>query len=985
MDADRRQVERSWELQKSFHELTARDREMLARFRGHVEPRLAAVAARLLDHLVDAQLIVPTKVGGTLAQSFASRLEAAAQGLDDLDNFSAALHHAEQLDRAGLAPHYFVACHARALELVASEATRGWPGDPLELPAYMSAFSRSLFRDAAAGSEAYARAAAARFADGYQETINVRVGFEDLLTVAADLAKEQSVTGVLSRLGKEVRKLGRAEASFVWIRPEGTADLVPVVVEGMPDSAIAGLHFKSGVGFVGEAASTGDLIEGDLATDRRVAGRDFVLQHGLRQGIAVPMVSGGSVRGVLGVARRQPKPFSELERKILSMLAAFAGDSLALAVLHEKAAADRERLARLHEVARELASTSDLPRTLQKICEAGKSLSGVDVVILWMLDGERREFTPTAWVGHSDETARALRIPADKGIPGEVVRTRGPVTGDLASDPRVHAGELKRSGLRRFTAVPIFQRDRVRGVLGLSSREERALPPETLEVIVTLAANAGTAIETVERFLDATRARNEWESTFNSIQDLVVVVDPEGRVIRANRAMLSKASTGAEEAAGRPWHALLGLASPVPADLAALLKAGTRHGGEVQAMNRVYQLDATPVRAGLEAGGGVLVLRDVTERKRLEQQLVQAEKLTSIGQLVSGVAHELNNPLSSVLGFAELAEKDAAASEEAKGYLKIVREEAQRAVKIVKNLLTFARQHKPERTKTALHELIDRVAELMSYEVRTHRVKLVRDYDPALPSLMIDPHQFQQVLFNLIQNALHALEEKGGGTIRLRTKGWGGLVTLSVIDDGPGIRPELLGKIFDPFFTTKPVGKGTGLGLAVCFGIVHEHGGTIRAESEAGRGTAFHVELPVTAEGEASKKSSSSKLMAPRHLKILVADDEPSVLEFVRRVLATDNVVVGAADGREAVELLRRERFDLVISDMRMPGLDGKELYRIIVRELPALADRVIFTTGDVLSSETNEFLKDFGLPTLEKPFSSKDLYAKVLKLLNPA
>jgi PAS domain S-box-containing protein len=259
----------------------------------------------------------------------------------------------------------------------------------------------------------------------------------------------------------------------------------------------------------------------------------------------------------------------------------------------------------------------------------------------------------------------------------------------------------------------------------------------------------------------------------------------------------------------------------------------------------------TAARIGaLEIGGTrywLSVQQDITERKRLEQQLIQSEKLAALGQLISGVAHELNNPLTSVIGYAQLLLHKGKLDERATEGVEIINREAERTRRIVQNLLSFSRQHKPCRARANLNEILERSLELRAYELKTNNITVCRDFGD-LPQIDVDQHQLQQVFLNVIINAEQAIRTTGHkGTLKLKTevKPAGGWAVVTIADDGSGIPPEDLTKVFDPFFTTKEVGKGTGLGLSISYGIIKEHGGIIRAESEHGQATTFTIELPL--------------------------------------------------------------------------------------------------------------------------------------------
>jgi signal transduction histidine kinase/CheY-like chemotaxis protein len=405
---------------------------------------------------------------------------------------------------------------------------------------------------------------------------------------------------------------------------------------------------------------------------------------------------------------------------------------------------------------------------------------------------------------------------------------------------------------------------------------------------------------------------------------------------------------------------------------------------------------AAPTAGGLRRGGVLRVealLRDVTERKNLDDetrdiyhQLLQAEKMAALGQTMSGVAHELNNPLATILSWAErLAGRPAVSGSMRRG-LDIILAESERAARIVRNLLTFARKRQTTRAMVDVNQVARETLALRAYEQRVTNITVIDALAAGLPQVFADAHQVQQVLLNLVINAEQAmLSAHGRGVLVLRT--WHDpsteSVTLEINDDGPGIPPELQPKIFDPFFTTKEVGQGTGLGLTVAYAIVQEHGGRIRLESTPGAGASFFVELPVTgarlpaAAGGAQGRQSPT---APCDgASILVVEDETALGAAVVDALRDAGYAADwAADGEEALVRVGERRFDLVVCDLKMPRLDGKAFYGALAEAEPSLARRVIFVTGDVAGTDAEAFLEGSGCRWLAKPFRLADLLKAV-------
>jgi len=367
------------------------------------------------------------------------------------------------------------------------------------------------------------------------------------------------------------------------------------------------------------------------------------------------------------------------------------------------------------------------------------------------------------------------------------------------------------------------------------------------------------------------------------------------------------------------------------------------------------------------------VIRDVTDQKMLQEQLIQSEKMSAIGQLVSGVAHELNNPLAGISAFAQLLLSEKRFPPDQRTAAEMIYAEARRASRIVQNLLTFARQHKPERSPTSVNQVLDDTLELRGYELRVRGIDVQRDYDDQAPETMADAHQLQQVFLNLITNAEQAMEraERDQQRLTVRTRQAGAVIRTEIEDTGPGIPPNLLERIFNPFFTTKPTGSGTGLGLSISLGIVREHEGRIWAENAPQGGARFVIELPVVAP-RPTGEFPSTPLVQPvtDRLHVLVVDDEASVRVALQRYLSSrGHEVETTASGREALARMREDAFDAVIIDMRMPDLSGEQLFGELKARDPSYADRVIFTTGQLVDDTVRTFLSSTGRPCVPKPF----------------
>ncbi len=372
-----------------------------------------------------------------------------------------------------------------------------------------------------------------------------------------------------------------------------------------------------------------------------------------------------------------------------------------------------------------------------------------------------------------------------------------------------------------------------------------------------------------------------------------------------------------------------------------------------------------PIREGSGITRVLILARDITEQKRSESQFQQAEKLAAMGQLVSGVAHEINNPAAIISGFAQTLLLDELKPEH-REMVQMMYDEATRIGRITSNLLAFARAGSTQRALVDMNDIARRTFALRSYHLSTLNIAVSLDLDPSEPKIWADASELQQVILNLLINAEQALVTVDGPrTIVVRTRADEGEARLEIADSGPGIPPEIRSKIFDPFFTTKPEGVGTGLGLSICYGIAREHGGRIWVESEPGQGARFAVTLPRDPREESRPEPTVPPPVAAAggDLTVLVVDDEIALRNALLRFLARRGIRgEGASDGAEALRVLQQRNFDVIISDVRMPGMSGREFLERLGRDRPDLIPRVVLSTGDTFAPES-------GVPTVTKPF----------------
>jgi PAS domain S-box-containing protein len=383
---------------------------------------------------------------------------------------------------------------------------------------------------------------------------------------------------------------------------------------------------------------------------------------------------------------------------------------------------------------------------------------------------------------------------------------------------------------------------------------------------------------------------------------------------------------------------------------------------------------------------------DLTELKAAEAEIArqrdalhQAEKLNALGSLLASVAHELNNPLSVVVGYATMM-LDFTMDPTARDRAEKIHAAAERCARIVRTFLAMARQKAEVREAVDLNQVLEAALEIAGYGLRTADVELVLELDPELPSIEADSDQLTLVFMNLIVNAQHALQNRTTPRQLVITTGHEKDAVFALLaDNGPGIDGAIVAQIFDPFFTTKPQGVGTGIGLSVCQSVVSAHEGEILAGSSLSRGALFVIRLPRrTGRATLLAQSDRSEATAGRTGKVMVVEDEPDIRDMIAEVLTRDgHRVIAAASGREALEQLENDEVDLVVSDLRMPDLGGPDLYRLLAERRPHLARRILFITGDTLAHDLGDFFARTGLPNLEKPLEPAELRDRVRRLID--
>ena len=521
-----------------------------------------------------------------------------------------------------------------------------------------------------------------------------------------------------------------------------------------------------------------------------------------------------------------------------------------------------------------------------------------------------------------------------------------------------------------WMGAPIQAVGRSIGVVAVASERPDVFGPDELALLSAVVSQAAIALENARLLHLLSSGKRQWELTVDAITQAICIVDERGIVRRANRVFADLVQLPVTALPGRSWMSLL------PPAWASIVSQALAEPGphDIRSGTRDYTVSAVRME-GAEDEAAVLSFEDHTEKRLLQDQLIQSEKMSAIGQLIAGIAHDLNNPLASVVGFSDFLAESGDVPQALAEPLRVIRQEAERAATIVKNLLSFARRQEGERLPQPLQPLLESVLALLRNEMMALKVETALFVEPHIPDIEMNPNQIKQVFVNLLNNAAQAIASTGRpGHITVTAKRWLDGVAVSVADDGPGIPEELLPRVFEPFFTTKTEGEGTGLGLSICQGIIKEHGGRITLESSPGVGATFTVELL----SGSRPQRPSQPVTAPATsgtLRVLVVDDEPHILHYMRATLESwGHIVEVASDGTEAVERALVTPFDVIICDLRMPRLGGREMYNNLARQYPDIARRVIFATGDTVRGDTLQFLEQLGRPFLHKPFTLAEL-----------
>jgi two-component system, NtrC family, sensor kinase len=639
----------------------------------------------------------------------------------------------------------------------------------------------------------------------------------------------------------------------------------------------------------------------------------------------------------------------------------------------------------LQELSYVLSESIQLDRVVDQVAKYAARFLQADGAIVVVVENEGKLLRVVAGSG----TLESLVGQASADSESALVRFAiGRDRIEVAQGEEVPTVDLIGGLLVRSAAVaPLRAQGITMGALAVADRRGGPFTTEDLWLLSTVATNASVVLANSRLYEMVRRGQEEWETAFNALTEGIAVVGPGGAVLRANRALATLAQAPELDLVGRNFAELFAGASEPVAGLIEAAYRGERGAPLVVRLDetqRVLRLTAAPL-AGVEPGSVVILIEDVTEQRMLEAQIIQNDKMASIGQLVSGVAHELNNPLTSIAGLAELLLERPPHPELPREHLRVIHDQAERAGRIVRNLLTFARKGGvTEKTAVDLNDVVSRTSLLIIYELQLHGIDLATELSPEPVIVLGDSYELQQVLLNLITNAVQAVTSLPADRerhITLITSRTDGEAVLRVRDNGPGVPKHLAPYLFTPFFTTKAPGEGTGLGLSLSYGLVKAHGGDLSFEPPPEGGAEFRVtlplyqtETPVEAPAEPAGNGQSAR-------RILVVDEDPAVHRLISALFAPDgHAVESVRSGELALKMAQGGEYDMIIADARMAAGTAEPFAHVLLHTCPHARNRLVVACpgGEELPTPFADEL----VHRVRKPFNPRDLRSVAKEIL---
>ncbi|MDP2158291.1 MAG: GAF domain-containing protein [Nitrospirota bacterium] len=685
-------------------------------------------------------------------------------------------------------------------------------------------------------------------------------------TFADILARHEEINAIMQETMDMLLDIMEVEWGWIYLL-DPDADLLRLRVE---KSRIKGpspsKDLKQGECLFGKVFASGmPLLVERASQDPRVTSLQTG-PEGVESVVAIPIRSKGVLLGVLGLASRRQSFFTSMDTQLLVPIGNMLGVAIENIRLIEQLHWNMKQIELINELSGIVNSSLSIGTIFRMMVSEIRKLIDYDRASLLLYD-EKEDNLLIFALDTDMQTimSKGVRAPIEGTSAGWVVRNNKPwINRDLNDTEFALDKKLLREGIISTVSIPLYH-DKILGVFNFDSRKPANYSARDLDILLPVAKHISIALENALLFQEISRDKKEWEKTFDAITDMVWIEDMNQRVIRANRTVLARAGLTSAEAAGKGFGELLERIGALEEDcLCPETIAGKMPCfREMKGMSgNIFHFWTYPL---VDDEGRlyslVHYLKDVTSQKRLEQQLIRSDKLASLGTLVAGIAHEINNPLGIIAGYSE-ALLDRAKDEtllavpefeDFPEYLETIHNEIFRCKGILRSLLDFARPTGGTFREIDMNELIKEVILLVNHRAKRLNHNIVLRLDRDIPKIFADPGNLRQVFMNMIINSMYFTPEGGSITIATERHAEGGLlrhdpgVEVTISDTGAGIAPIILGKIFDPFFTTKPVGEGTGLGLSICHKIIEEHDGSIDAVSEVNEGTTFIIWLPVKA------------------------------------------------------------------------------------------------------------------------------------------
>ena len=634
-------------------------------------------------------------------------------------------------------------------------------------------------------------------------------------------------------------------------------------------------------------------------------------------------------------------------------------------------------------------------RVIDRFMEAVVDIAQADASIVGLLgeDGRIRIVVGTG-VG---STLTGTTVQLTGSAMGRVIRTGVSwAVADLHDHPEEFDQDVYdrvKNDVTSLAIVPISRRGERIGAVIVGTKARREFTAADLERIEAMGDLVSVSLENAELVETLRQAEWRFRALFRAAPDAVLTVLRSGRVREANDAVREITGVDPLHVVGREVtdfvvegdrdrlrSALDATFAGTPTRLEAAFEVESRGpaGRRIVALAMTRLPEADPPSV-------LVVGRDMTSDREMRLRLMESDRLAAVGELVAGVAHEVNNPLSSISAFAQLLLRDGGLTPAQRESIDVIRSETQRASQVVKDLLAFARRSEASREPLDLNGLLSRTLRLRGYQLSSNKIHLETSLAPDLPAVIGDARQLQQVFLNLVTNAIQAMATLGGGTLFVTTRYEQPRVFVEMRDTGPGIPDAARAHIFEPFFTTKGEGEGTGLGLSVSYGIVTAHGGTIEVTDTSSAGTTFQVALPAVEEPAADQPASEMVVIQRRSpltgLRLLFIDDEPTLRSGMQAFGELRGfTVLTAANGLQGLDLVRTSPVDAIVCDLRMPGMDGAAFHERLRRDRPGLAARTVFITGDVVAGGGRA--TTHRQPVISKPFTFEKLEETLVALL---